>query len=207
MLLQQLRNLRLRLRYARKQRRSLKKWEANGRPNPPPHAIKKQNLLRHAREFNIGTLVETGTYHGDMIDAVRNDFQSIYSIELSDRFFHAAKKRFSRQPHVHILHGDSGERLGELMADIKAPAIFWLDGHYSAGTTARGTLDCPVYRELSHILDHPVKNHVILIDDARCFGRDKDYPSIEELQQFVLTKSPHLLFSITNDCICITPSR
>src|SRR5690606_323146 len=105
MLLQQLTDLRLRLRYARKQRRAFKKW---------------------------------------------NDFQSIYSIELSDRFFHAAKKRFFRQPHVHILHGDSGEKLGELMSKIKVPAVFWLDGHYSAGTTARGALDCPVYLELGH---------------------------------------------------------
>ena len=33
----------------------------------------------------------------------------------------------------------------------KTPAIFWLDGHYSAGITAMGEQATPIFKELTHI--------------------------------------------------------
>lgn len=207
MLFAALQNIKLRFRYRRKQRKALRKWQASGRVAPPPHKIKAQNILEHADKYDINTLVETGTYHGDMVDAVSSRFKKIYSIELSDQYHAAAVARFARQKHIHIIHGDSGEKLGRLVSQLKEPAIFWLDGHYSAGNTARGALDCPVYQELGHILDHQIKTHVILIDDARCFGKDADYPTPDELRLFVNKKNPSLIFSIDKekDCISITP--
>jgi len=39
-------------------------------------------------------LVETGTFKGDMIQAMRGDFRKLYSIEVADHFHKAAVERF-----------------------------------------------------------------------------------------------------------------
>lgn len=54
------------------------------------------------------------------------------------------------------------------------------------------------------ILAHPVKNHIILIDDARTFCGVFSYPSIKKLQQFVTTRSSNAMH-INNDIIVIHP--
>ena len=56
---------------------------------------------------------------------------------------------------VELLHGDSGTELGNVMNKINQPALFWLDGHYSAGVTAKGDKDTPIYEELVCILNAP----------------------------------------------------
>jgi hypothetical protein len=186
-----------------KQERLLAQWESDGRPAPVPHLIKQKAILAYARKFNIKTLVETGTYRGDMVDAMRKHFDRIYSIELSQPLFEKARDRFRLYPHIEIIQGDSGAELGKLIKQINTPAIFWLDGHYSAGFTAKGEKETPIYEELSHLFSAPDINHVILIDDARCFGEDKDYPTIDELKKFVLSNRPGSQFNIENDCIHI----
>src|SRR5205085_8032655 len=56
----------------------------------------KQQVLRQIRNaYNVDTLVETGTYLGDTIYSLYDDFSLIYSIELSEHYFNKAKKRFS----------------------------------------------------------------------------------------------------------------
>jgi hypothetical protein len=71
--------------------------------------------------------------------------------------------------------------LPQIVAGLKKPALFWLDGHYSGDQTARGNLDTPVSQELQAILSAEVQGHVILIDDVRCFDGTHDYPHLDEL--------------------------
>jgi len=47
---------------------------------------------------------------------------------------------------------------------------------------------------------------VILIDDAREFGVDPAYPTIEELRQMVAAQRPHLRLSVDADIIRIHPA-
>jgi hypothetical protein len=93
------------------------------------------------------------------------------------------------------------------MNKIDQPALFWLDGHYSAGVTAKGEKDTPIYEELNQILSSKDKGHVIIIDDARCFGTDPNYPSIKELIDFIKSIRINLDIVIQDDCILITPSQ
>lgn len=180
-------------------------WKWRGRPIPPPHVIKQQTIKNYARKFNLKILVETGTHYGDMIQAMKNCFKQTYSIELNKEFYDKAKNRFEGDTRIKIIHGDSGIVLGKLVDKIAQPTLFWLDGHYSGGTTARGEKDTPIYEELSHIFNSRQSGHVIIIDDARCFGTDRAYPSIEELSDFILTKRPEAKIEIENDSIRITP--
>lgn len=176
------------------------KWKKNGKPVPPPHAVKKITIREYQKQSNYNTLVETGTYYGDMIYAQINFFKSIYSIELSDYYYHRAVKRFKKYKNVHLLHGDSGKMLSSVLKNIKEPAIFWLDGHYSGGKTAKGESECPIWQELNHIIAQQLK-HIILIDDARCFIGTHDYPTIAELQHFFTDKNINHSFEVRDDII------
>jgi hypothetical protein len=49
--------------------------------------------------------------------------------------------------------------------------------------------------------------HVIIIDDARCFGSDPDYPNMEELSNFIKSKKPNLVIAVQDDNIIITPPQ
>lgn len=192
---------------ARHQRRELVEWERNGKPSPPPHLVKQRNLRAFANRFGLKILVETGTYYGDMVQAMKDSFDKLYSIELSPELFQKAMKRFQGIKRVELIHGDSGIELGNLIKRIDAPTLFWLDGHYSAGITAKGEKETPIYEELRHILDAPDRGHVIIIDDARCFGTLPDYPTLDEVKGFIHSKRPNLDIAVQDDAIFVTPRK
>lgn len=190
-----------------KERRAVAKWEAAGRPAPPPHAIKQQNIRDYRDRFGLDVLVETGTFKGDMVEAMKGSFRKVFSIELADHFHAAAVERFKGDANVEILHGDSGRVMSELVPKLDGPTLFWLDGHYSAGNTARGDKDTPVMEELGHIFARPDFRCVILIDDARCFEGKSDqvYPSMDEVRAFVAGHRADWKVEVDTDCIRITP--
>jgi len=185
----------------------LAEWESKGRPVPPPHIVKQGVLRDYSKRYGLRILVETGTYLGDMVEAMRADFDRIYSIELSKDLYEKAKVRFHGVNKIDLIHGDSGSELKRVVNKIRHPALFWLDGHYSDGVTSRGAKDTPVYEEVHHIFDSDDIGHVIIIDDARCFGRDPAYPSIEELSKFIRSKRSNVDITVQDDSIRITPQQ
>ncbi|MDR1919199.1 MAG: hypothetical protein LBQ65_06090 [Tannerellaceae bacterium] len=189
--------------YEKKRKFEYRKWEKAGKPIPPPHAVKKTAIREYQTTYGYRILIETGTYYGAMIYAQLNYFDLIYSIELSKELYEKATKRFKKYNKVHLYHGDSATELGNIMKDIVEPVIFWLDGHYSGGETAKGKKECPIMDELEHILSQS-QPHIILIDDARCFIGENDYPTIEELQQYLTKKKINHSFEVKDDIIRIT---
>jgi len=189
----------------RRQQKELVAWDKAGRPVPPPHIVKQKTLQDYSKTYGLRILVETGTYLGDMVEAMKADFDRIYSIELSKDLYEKAAKRFSDVKNVELIHGDSGTELGNVIEQINQPALFWLDGHYSAGVTAKGKKNTPIYEELVHILGAQDRNHVIIIDDARLFGTDPAYPSLEELSDFIKAKRNNVDILVQDDSIRITP--
>ncbi len=158
-------------------------WKLRGSPGPKvPHFVKQRTVRQYARQFKVQVLVETGTNFGQMIAATRDLFREVYSIELDDWRYELARKKFSG-PQVHPLLGDSGQVLPELIPKISEPCLFWLDGH-------DGDVSAPIRVELEAILRHPVREHVVLIDDARWFDGRGDYPTLEELCQWAAKRYP-----------------
>ncbi len=186
-----------------KDRKLLAEWNKNDRPVPPPQIYKRQVLKEYAQKFQLKVFLETGTYIGDTTEDCRKIFDKIFSIELDDVLFEKATKRFEAYSHISIVHGDSGQKIEEILSKINEPCLFWLDGHYSAGITAKGELNTPIINELDHIFHHQIDSHVILIDDARCFVGKDDYPSIEELRKYVMGRRPSLQFIVADDIIRI----
>jgi hypothetical protein len=186
-------------------RRIVLQWRLAGRPVPPPPVVKHAILKDYASRFGLRTLVETGTFAGDTIDAVLRSFDRIVSIELSDTWHARAKARFSREPHVTLLHGDSGTRLSEVLATLDRPALFWLDAHYSGPITARAAIDTPIVQELESIVKHPVRGHVVLIDDLRDFTGQGGYPTEPDLVAWMRRVEPTMAVESRDDILRWTP--
>jgi hypothetical protein len=171
---------------------------------PLPPFVKRAILKRYLIDHQLRTLVETGTQYGDTPWLFRRELGEIWSIELSPELASLATERFQRYPNIHILQGDSAEILPRVVLQLKTPVLFWLDGHYSSGITLKGSSECPIYAELSAIMRDCKYRCVILIDDARCFGDQPDYPTIAELENFILRSRPDASVTVANDIIAVT---
>lgn len=181
------------------------RWALAGYPSPPPHLIKQRMILHNLKQYKPRIMVETGTLLGDMVEAMQHRFAQIYSIEISPQLAHKARQRFSGKNHITIIENDSAIALKELVPKLNGPALFWLDGHYSGGNTGKGEKETPIMEELETILSSKIP-HVVMIDDARCFGTEKDYPTLPELEVFVRSTSPEAHIFVKHDCIHILPT-
>jgi hypothetical protein len=126
--------------------------------------------------------VETGTHYGQTIQNIKHKFQEIHSIELSIELYNKCKELFQNEINVFLYQGDSAFKLPEIIKKVKDNAVFWLDGHYSGGGTARGTKDCPLIEEIDSINIFFKKKCLIIIDDIRLFGTylNEDWSKIDE---------------------------
>lgn len=180
-----------------------REWKRQGCPLPIPSHIKRAFLRKYARAHGLRVFVETGTLYGDTLAALRGDFDELHSIELGDELYAAAAARFAGDQGITVWHGDSGELLARVLAQIDAPALFWLDGHYSGQGTARGREDTPVRRELEHIARHPLRErHHIIIDDLRYFSGMNGYPDVAAVKELALRLGFRLSEEV-NDCLII----
>jgi hypothetical protein len=158
--------------------------------------VKIRALQHYATEYELRTFVETGTFAGNTTAAIAHLFDRCFTIELSEDLHARAVERFAKQPHIICVRGDSGAVLSDILQRIDRPALFWLDAHHSGGITADAGYD-PILKELSSIFAHPIKGHVILIDDAR----GHQIPPI--VQQIPAGYST----SIKNDIVRIVPKK
>jgi hypothetical protein len=168
------------------------------------HIIKQNTIREYQQKFGYRILVETGTFFGDMVEAQKKRFDKIISIELGVYLFERALKRFNKDNNVTIIQGDSGKVLPKILKDINEPVIFWLDGHYSGGITKKGDKNCPIFEELDAIFNGKKFNHVLLIDDARCFTGVDGFPSLAELTRYVKSKSRNYQIEIKDDILRCT---
>jgi hypothetical protein len=181
--------------------KTYREWIKSGKPTPPPHIVKRMAVKQYANKFQIKTFVETGTYFGDMVDGVKRLFETIYSIELDKGLYKQAQSRFEGEKNIHLIRGDSSVELQKIITEIETPTLFWLDGHFSGGVTARGDKSTPILEELECILGHPIEGHVILIDDARCYTGRNDFPPVAELREMIQSKWPEYRVTVDDDII------
>lgn len=198
-----MRNLLYPIGYPFRKRQLLARWEAAGRPNPPPAYFKHDYLKQLAAENpHLTTFVETGTWKADTLYQLRNRFQTLHSVELDFDLFLAAKKRLSRFKHIRLWQGHSPEVLQLILDKPSSPTLFWLDAHYMSGGVS-GYGICPILAELEVIFEqcHEEAGHLILIDDARNFIPAGDYPTLAEVEQFVTVHWPSYNVWVQDDMI------
>jgi hypothetical protein len=170
-----------------------------------PHSLlsgleKREEIKKWQAMTGHKLFVETGTFLGETTLAMSGVFERCWTVEIDRLLYEQALVRFDGRRNITALHGDSATLIGDILKDIDAPAIFWLDGHYSKANTGRGAIDTPIVTELRQIFEHPIDQHVILIDDARDFLGINGYPTINALRRFVREHSPYRM-RIANDII------
>lgn len=170
--------------HSRRTRKALRKWAERGYLDNAPQIVKESVFLNYG--IPGAAWVETGTFRGDTTEFLRKRFSHVYSIEPGEDLFRAASARF-QGVNVTLFNDVSEKVFPELLPTLSGDLNFWLDGHYSAGSTFQGSKDCPVEDELAAIEKAlPNLSRVtVLIDDVRCFlasnSRYPDYPTLDYL--------------------------
>ena len=130
--------------------------------------VPQELVARLAQQFGITTFVETGTHKGKTAEWASGLFQKVITIEGSEKWYHATKERLAAVTNIEILFGHSAQLLPEVVRRLEAPAIFWLDAHWSGRQTAGAEDQCPLLSEIAAVQAAP-PDHFVLIDDARLF--------------------------------------
>lgn len=119
---------------------------------------------------NFPIFIETGTCNGDTIFSVEPHFDMLYTIELSQKYFNNTRSKYTGKK-INFIFGDSSIVFESLLGNINQDAVFFLDGHWSSGDTAKGNKDCPLIEEIQHINNLYKNKAIIIIDDFRLFGK------------------------------------
>jgi hypothetical protein len=178
-------------------------WTLRGKPVRSPHLLKQMTVAEYGRRYGLGCLVETGTYYGEMVAAVRRQFDLIYSIELDPKLAEYSRQRFKNYPQVKILEGDSGVLVPQVVAQLDRPALFWLDAGYYGVDLTKGDLS-RLLTELSAILSGPVREHVVLMDDARMFVGTESKFNARQLVAWIEREHPDRKVEIVRDIFRVT---
>ncbi len=175
-------------------------WLLRGKPTRSPHLVKQRAVRQYGRKYGLKTLIETGTYYGEMIAAVLSDFDRIYSIELDPRLALLATNRFREYSHVTIIEGDSEKMIPELLAKINEPCLFWLDAGYYGWDDGVGNLG-RLSSEMQAILADG--RHIVLMDDAHFLNGKYGPLSIEQLRGLVAEQFPNRTVAVVDDILRI----
>ena len=138
--------------------------------------------------------VETGTFRGERTELFARYFHTVHTVELSPVLHGAASARLAPLgTRVQCHFGDSAVVVPRLAAEIQEPVLWYLDAHWfslnrgksragyardAEAQIARGPL--PLWAELEAIGARTYAD-VVLVDDARDFGRSEPTPEWEEV--------------------------
>jgi len=164
---------------------------------------KRIELLRIQNIYKCNYFVETGSFLGETTFFLKDYFEKCFTIEFDKNLYSKTYESLRNYKNIDCFNGDSRFLLKEICEKIDKKTLFWLDAHYSGGDTSYSINDCPLIDELKIIFSHEIKDHIILIDDARCFLGMDDYPSIKTIQKLILSHSNDYSMRILNDIIMI----
>lgn len=180
----------------------MRAWWAEERTTPPPNEVKLAAILYLADLIGAKMLVETGSYHGNTVRALRGRFDVLASIEIAQELAAPLQEEFRHDKSVRIILGDSGKELSRLLDEVNLPTIFWLDAHYSGGPTL-GDGYVPIYAELDAIARLANESHAILIDDVKDFDGEDGYPTADKVVERL--RAADYRVSIVNNMIHALP--
>jgi hypothetical protein len=170
----------------------------------PPQSVKLAVIRHNIPNPHPKVFIETGTYHGDTVAAIKDMYSNMISIEVDEALYKKACIRFAADKNVRIAFGDCAKEMPRILASLQEPAVFWLDGHYSGGETGKGEVEDPILISLNQIAAHSVREHVIFIDDARTFDGREGRPDISDVFNCIKKIDSRYIIRIQNDIIIAT---
>lgn len=170
----------------------------------PPQSVKLAVIRNNIPTPQPRVFVETGTYYGDTVAAIKDMYAKVISIEVDETLYKKACARFANDKNVRIAHGDCASEMPTILATLQESAVFWLDGHYSGGETGKGEVEDPILISLNQIAAHSVRDHVIFIDDARTFDGREGRPDISAVFNCIKKIDSRYIIRVQSDIIVAT---
>jgi hypothetical protein len=170
-----------------------------------PHSYTKFRAIKSAQKTTRSTtFIETGTYLGVTTKRCAPLFKKVYTIELDNDLAEKSRLFLAPQKNVQVIQGDALEALPEILAreEVQECLIF-LDGHFSGGVTACGSMPEPAIEELQIIEKFKEKINSIIIDDFRLFGTEPGFPSKACLFEMIESKFPEFTLTVHLDQILL----
>jgi hypothetical protein len=175
------------------------------RMGPPERLVLS---LRDA--LGASTFIETGTFRGATAQWASRHFAQVHSIERAESLYLKARERLGGIGNLTLHLGDTRDILPGLIGALDAPALLWLDAHWSGGETSGVDDECPLINELE-IADRATPAVAVLVDDARYFlaappapHRLDDWPDLAEVVD-VLSRGRQRYVCVTEDVIVAVP--
>jgi hypothetical protein len=134
---------------------------------------KMMNIVLLSFDYNV--FIESGTFTGNTTLEMCKYFNQVHTIELSEKYYNNFLQILNELQIKNIIshYGDSSNVIPQILKtfDEDKKCVFWLDGHWSSGDTAKGNKHCPLIEECCGIDDYyKSEEALILIDDYRLFG-------------------------------------
>lgn len=146
----------------------------------PGNPVFIELLERHREELDyvgIKTFFEAGTFNGNNAADFANIFEKVITTEISEGRYKESKHKYQENKKISFVLGDATTHLREILKNNpNERMVILLDDHNG--------YESYIKEELAVIEKYSKTDHIVIIDDARNFGRGT-YPTIEEIQRLV----------------------
>jgi len=179
--------------------------------------LKTEFLKQIAEIFHVDAFVETGTCTGITTARAATLFQAVHTIELHPKLYEKARKSLNKYTNITVHQGNSSEVLKKILPTIGGSIVLWLDTHYSGESTAMsfndpndGNAITDIQSELDRLSESGITDCVVLIDDIRDFGTNKNdtkyaccwaYPTVQEICTTLLAVNKDFEFALLGDTL------
>lgn len=117
--------------------------------------------------YDVRTIVETGTYHGETTLDFASMVSDVYTIEINVNYSNIAEPKFENT-NITAITGSSPEKMEDIINNLYrpllSPTLFYLDAHWQGYN--------PLLDELSVLAKYKLTNSVIVIHDFKVPGKD-----------------------------------
>lgn len=162
------------------------------------------HLLRLLEGRGHRIFVEAGTYRGATTEFFAKHADEVFSVELHDELFEAAKKKFSKTANVSLIHGDSMVEVPKIVAGCSSAPLVFLDGHFSGPGTAQGDVQEPAELTLGKLAEVAPVGTTVVVDDLRLFGSGlTGFPQLDEIARTSRAAFPSATIRVGLDSIVI----
>jgi hypothetical protein len=170
-----------------------------------PHSYTKfRTIISTKKKTQAKNIIETGTYLGVTTRRCASHFEQVHTIELDAELARKATDFLRPQKNVCVHQGDALEILPLILQRDMSDILIFLDGHYSGGETACGSMPEPAIEEINIISYFKTKVKAIIIDDFRLFGAEQGFPSKSNLFKAIEEQLPEFELVVHLDQILIT---